>query len=182
MCSKTRIHTDSKTDIETKRKICSIYAPILTELINSIPEGTHHNHGAVLVTKNSQKLVRCLNHSRKPFAGFPNKMVATHAEIGVVKRMTKYYTRIARGRSRKMTEVDLIVIRINRTRELKDSKPCFHCISMLANLKDFGYRLNNIYYSTSDGDIYCEKFTALYNSPVKHISAGWRLVHHHNLK
>jgi deoxycytidylate deaminase len=48
--------------------------------------------------------------------------------------------------------IDLIVIKINTSKELCCSRPCLNCLNMMKKLN-----VSNVYYSTSNGSIICEK-------------------------
>ena len=47
-----------------------------------------------------------------------------------------------------------MVIRLSRKNEIQCSKPCYNCIETMKNLPPkIGYKINNIYYSDSTGNI-----------------------------
>jgi hypothetical protein len=59
---------------------------------------------------------------------------------------------------KKTSNIDLLVIRVSPTGP-KNSKPCCECIP---NMKLVGFR--NVYYSTDEDDIVCEKVNNIQNS------------------
>lgn len=63
----------------------------------------------------------------------------------------------------------VLVIRIDRNGNLKNSKPCSECIQFM---KTFG-GIRNVYYTDSNGDLICEKLTDMYTS---HNSKGMRAI------
>jgi cytidine deaminase len=75
-----------------------------------------------------------------PYFGFRSR----HAEMDVLQKMNvKYY-------KKNHIKIDLYVIRLTKTGELAESKPCKHCIKMLASS---GINFKWIYYSTNDKTI-----------------------------
>lgn len=71
--------------------------------------------------------------------------------------------------SKKIIDVSLIVIRISRGTTnydnccLGSSKPCIDCVNRINNAIHKGYRINNIYYSQSDGSIAIKKLKDVIN-------------------
>ena len=75
-----------------------------------------------------------------------------------MKKLDRLYKYKSKRKVKK--DIDLIVIRIGKLGDLKDSRPCGKCLEHLYNLKTF--RIKYIYYSTNDGTIIRAKFTDLY--------------------
>ena len=74
-----------------------------------------------------------------------------------------------------MIPIDLVVLRIAKDGSLKNSAPCFKCIHHLEKLnKKTTYRLGNVYYSDSTGNVIKTKFTTLFHSEIKHCSMRFR--------
>lgn len=70
-----------------------------------------------------------------------------------------------------LKKVDMLVIRVNRSGSLGNSKPCLHCLYMLSEkLPEKGYSLCKVYYSTEFGDINEKKLHALINEDVPHVT------------
>lgn len=80
----------------------------------------------------------------------------THAEMEALKRLDG---RCRHTRRRK--KINLIVLRVNKSGELCNSKPCGKCIEYMAGLKN--YRINKVYYSDENGGIVAKKFGVLYH-------------------
>lgn len=49
-------------------------------------------------------------------------------------------------------KIDIFVFRLNFCGNLRESKPCYHCLNKIKK-----YKIVNIYYSTVDGEIFSEK-------------------------
>ncbi len=80
------------------------------------------------------------NNIAFPYFGFNSR----HAEMDVLQKIDlKYY-------QKNHIKLDLYVIRLTKTGNLAESKPCKHCIKMLASS---GLLFKWIYYSTSDNVI-----------------------------
>ncbi len=63
----------------------------------------------------------------------------THAETDAIRKLPP-------RKNRRVIPVDLVIIRVNRKGQLRNSKPCSNCIAHLYRLK--GYRVKHIFYST----------------------------------
>jgi len=73
-----------------------------------------------------------------------------------------------RKRHKGKTGCDILVIRIDRTGKLNNSKPCNECIQMLKK-----YNINRVYYSNSEGEIVCEKVCQI---TTDHMSTGYQAI------
>ena len=88
---------------------------------------------------------------------------SVHAEVMALQ---KYYI------TRKSDEiVDIIVVRINNLRELRNSHPCVDCIHALSTAK---VTIRNVYYSTSNDEIICVKFNYMVSHGDKYVTKGRR--------
>ena len=55
---------------------------------------------------------------------------------------------------KKLETINLLVIRLSRTNKLQSSKPCSNCIKIMNIIPEKkGYKIQNIYYSDSEGNI-----------------------------
>ena len=84
-----------------------------------------------------------------------------HAEMDAYQKLQPYY---------KSIDLDMIVVRFTRDGQLRQSRPCYHCIKMLSNS---GLSIKNVYYSR-DGDMHKEKFCDMMHSPLTQVSSGMR--------
>ena len=83
-----------------------------------------------------------------------------HAEIDAYNKLIR--GKYANARKIKKEKIDLIVIRINKNGELKQSRPCKHCINKLINMAN--YKIGKVYYSDENGNIVSETLTDLINN------------------
>jgi len=58
-----------------------------------------------------------------------------------------------------------VVVRFNKLGELKNSRPCNHCLETMVK-----YKIKKVLYSTDDGCIVCEKPGDMEKN---HLSSGW---------
>jgi hypothetical protein len=86
-----------------------------------------------------------------------------HAEMDAYSKI-KGYKNISK-------KLDLFVIRITKGGNLAESRPCFHCIDILAKSH---LNICNVYYSTSDGTIVCETFKSLVANSTVHVTTGFK--------
>jgi len=113
-------------------------------------------------------IAKILIGGKKVVIGFNNTtnwnyMPTLHAEIDAYTKIKNY-----KNVPKKM---DLLVVRITNGGNLAESRPCFHCINILAKSK---LNIKNIYYSTSDRTIVCEKFVDLVSSTKKYVTRGFK--------
>lgn len=86
----------------------------------------------LLVLNSASSAFYGLNHER----GYNSPIYGSlHAEVAAIKKCIIN------------KPVDLIVIRVNSFGELKESKPCFHCLKFIKNSKKI--QIKHIYYSTN---------------------------------
>lgn len=89
-------------------------------------------------------------------------MPSTHAEMSAYFKI-RHYKNIAK-------KLDLFVIRITKGGNLAESRPCFHCVDVLAKSK---LNIVNVYYSTAEGTIVYEKFSSMASNTCHHITTGF---------
>ncbi len=68
--------------------------------------------------------------------------------------------------------INLIVIRVDKSGALKNSRPCIKCIEHLSNMKS--YKLKYVFYSDDTGSIVKQKFSQLVQDENKHISRRFK--------
>jgi hypothetical protein len=99
---------------------------------------------------------------------FGNVRLSTHAEMDALKKLTG----LIRVQKCKKQKMDLVVIRINKSGNLCESAPCYHCTKELEKNKIV--TINKLYFSRSDGTITCIKFSEWIKNDHQHISKGWK--------
>jgi hypothetical protein len=106
---------------------------------------------------------------------FGNQKLNTHAEMDALQKLSNLI-RIKRCKKQKM---DLIVIRINKSGNLCESAPCFHCTKeMIESIESDVVSINKLYFSRYDGSITCVKFSEWIKNPEFHITKGWKRINH----
>jgi hypothetical protein len=76
-----------------------------------------------------------------------------HAEVAATMRLPT-------NPRRRIQWLNLVVIRVNPSGELRQSKPCQDCIVyMHTHIAEKGYRIRDVYYSDSTGRIIKERFS-----------------------
>lgn len=91
--------------------------------------------------------------------------MSTHAEIDALNKLKSKKFVSTKNR------FDLMVIRISKTGILGESRPCFHCLETLENS---GIKIHNVYYSTKNGTLAKERFSAMKKSEKTVYSSGYR--------
>lgn len=103
---------------------------------------------------------------------YGNKRLSTHAEMDALHKLDN----LIRVRRCKKQKMDLVVIRVNRSGNLCESAPCYHCTKELSN--STVVTIKKIYFSRSDGTITCVKFLEWLKNESFHISKGWKWMSH----
>lgn len=99
---------------------------------------------------------------------FGNDRLSTHAEMDALKKLYG----LIRVQKCKKQKMDLVVIRVNKSGNLCESAPCYHCTKELEKTKVVN--INRLYFSRADGSITCVKFSEWVKNENLHISKGWR--------
>lgn len=94
--------------------------------------------------------------------------MTTHAEMDALR---KFEELIRIKKIKKKSKMDLIVIRVNKSGNLAESAPCYHCTKELNNAN---ITINKLYFSRSDGTITCVKFSDWVINGTAHVSKGWK--------
>lgn len=93
--------------------------------------------------------------------------VSSHAEEQAILRYCRLFEN-----SNKICKINkkliLYVIRFNKKKELKESKPCKHCILLMQKVG-----INKVIYSNGNGELVCEKVKNMKND---HISKANRKI------
>ena len=80
------------------------------------------------------------------------------------------------GNKKSLSKLNLIVIRINKNQELKNSRPCANCLQFMKDVN-----INKVFYSSGNGtEIICERVK---NMISHHVSFGNKMteyIHKHN--
>ena len=103
-------------------------------------------HVAAVVTGDHELLASGENHWHGPQGQRPLKSV--HAEQSAVGKLPSLPSR------RKLVKVHLLVMRVSKSGQLGNSRPCMHCVLQLCQrLPRKGYTLDKVFYSNSERGI-----------------------------
>lgn len=128
-----------------------------------------YNHIAAVITISKKTQLNILSVGINHYNNYHKKIPSIHAEASALKKlpvnMNKHY-KLA----------DVFVIRTSLNRKLGNSKPCIKCLDNMYNfaLKKKGYKINNVYYSTTDGTIEKKKLTTLIFEEEFHVSRYYK--------
>jgi cytidine deaminase len=107
---------------------------------------------------------RILSYGVNQLGDVEGKTPGVHAEIDAILKLVPI------KRKKKLEPINLLVIRVSTKNKLQCSKPCYNCIQTMKNLPTkLGYKINNIYYSDTDGAIVKTTIKSL-ESQEKHYS------------
>lgn len=89
--------------------------------------------------------------------------------MNAVRNLEKKYCHRATKRKK---PIDILVIRVNRDGELRNSKPCSKCLESLKTLRFF--KVKWVYYSIN-GSIIREKFSTLFEKKDEYVTRGLKI-------
>jgi hypothetical protein len=112
-------------------------------------------------------------NSDKPL--YSNSKIKTHAEMDALNK----FKNLLRCKKIKKNKMNLIVLRINKSGQLCESAPCFHCTKELASNEYI--QIEKLYFSRADQSITCIKFDEWVNNGTSHVSKGWKWLQRSNL-
>ena len=139
---------------------------IINNLINCIDIKTdisyHHHYSGIY--RNGKKLFIGNNHLRNSYNG-ECICYSTHAEMDVLYKILKQQKINPFKDIIDLSDYIIIVIRFGKDGNLKNSRPCNHCLETMIK-----YRIKKILYSNDDGSIISEKPESMEHI---HISSGW---------
>lgn len=91
-----------------------------------------------------------------------------HAECDAISKL------IPLRQKKHLEQVNLLVIRLSAKNKIQSSKPCSNCIETMINLPPKkGYKIQNVYYSDSDGNIIKTSLASL-EKEERHFSKYYR--------
>jgi hypothetical protein len=99
---------------------------------------------------------------------YNNCGITTHAEMDCMKRLAFKMCKI---RQRYIT-VDRVVLKVSHDGTLRNSQPCFHCMTELHKNKKIN--IHHLYFSNGDGKVEKHDFQYWCHTTTHHISCGWR--------
>ena len=137
---------------------------------------TNHNklHGCLIVKNGFRQgnipptILSYGQNAERPSPFIQNGKTKTHAEMNAIYRLP-------RNRS-KTINVDLIVFRVNRKLDLRDSMPCSLCMNCIQNtLIKVGYVCRFIWFSTKNNIFLGKRFEDLHQEyeESQRMNIGW---------
>jgi cytidine deaminase len=142
---------------------------IAEQLIGHYASVLHINnfsHLSAIVSARNQTTIysRGMNDSfRKVRSGVRYTL---HAEMNAIDKLKK---------CKKRKQIHLIVIRVNKLGQLRNSKPCGQCLKYLAHQsKKIGIKIQSVFYSNDQAEIECQRFFKLLLEEKKFTSRFFR--------
>jgi|LakMenEpi03Aug12_release.lakeMendotaPanAssembly.Ray.scaffolds.fasta_scaffold545362_2 cytidine deaminase len=111
-------------------------------------------------TANMKKLVFGINTD-----GNCNGVSSIHAESMALSKL------VTNPRIKLNKWFDIFVFRLSKSRKIGESRPCKRCI---CHMIESDARIRNVYYTTADGNIECERLNNMLDSPKTYITSGDR--------
>jgi hypothetical protein len=146
-----------------KWKICEILKQKHIDLISTYKKfPVSCQHYAVVIPSGNQygweERVSCGCNIMMQFKNYPSK----HAEMDALYKIRKLYET--------PKNVDMVVVKVNNSGALSESRPCFHCIEAMEKNKKFVIKY--VYYTTKGGILVREKLATMKKNITTHISSG----------
>ena len=131
----------------------------------------HHVCAETIITyrvfykgKGNLKKARILSFGVNQLGDTDGNTPGIHAECDALSKLIPLKPR------KKLENINLLLIRLSTKNKIQCSKPCYNCIETMKNLPPkIGYKINNIYYSDSTGNIVKTTIKAL-EKEEKHYS------------
>ena len=110
------------------------------------------------------KKARILSFGVNQMGDIDGKKPGIHAEYDALTKLMPI------RRKKKLESINLLVVRLSSKNKIQSSKPCFNCIETMKKFPPkIGYKIDNVYYSDSNGDIIKTNLKSL-NEEEKHYS------------
>jgi cytidine deaminase len=98
--------------------------------------------------KGNLKKARILSFGVNQLGDTDGNTPGIHAECDAISKLIPLKPR------KKLENINLLVIRLSTKNKIQCSKPCYNCIETMKKMPPkIGYKINNIYYSDSTGNI-----------------------------
>jgi hypothetical protein len=92
-----------------------------------------------------------------------------HAEEDAIRKLSPL-------KNKRLTNINILVIRISGKNKLQSSKPCVNCIECMKQMPvRLGYSIKNVYYSNDNGEIVKSNINKLENDE-KHYTRFYRQI------
>jgi len=163
-------------ELRSKTTRLTKHSPVIDYLIkrrmSNCILGTSSHIAVLFPTElNLKKVVIGENSERITYG---NKFINRHAEIDALQRILF----LLRCKKIKKNKMNLLVLRVNKSGNLCESAPCFHCTMFLKKNNDI--LINKLYFSRGDGSIQCMKFSDWCSHGNMHVSKGWHFLSKQN--
>lgn len=133
-----------------------------------------NDHGTVCNCTNSGKMMLHIAMIFEDSASLINPLsfgqnivrdnVSYHAEHNAIQKLKSRDTK-------KLMPINILVLKTSYTGLIGMSKPCAHCLAIMCTLAPKkGYRIMNVFYTNSDGNIEKHKLSSLVSSDNVHVS------------
>lgn len=100
----------------------------------------------------------------KNFTEF-ERVSSVHAEDNVIRKLPSL------PKNKRPKRVDMLVVRVNKSGVMGNSKPCVHCIMLMCTkLPLKGYSMSDVYFSTTEGTLKVMRFQELLYDDEHHVS------------
>jgi hypothetical protein len=114
------------------------------------------------------KKARILSFGVNQMGDSAGKNPGIHAECDALTKLMPLKNK------KRLESINLLVVRFSPKNKIQSSKPCYNCIETMKNYpKKIGYKIENIYYSDSDGNIIKTNLKIL-DTEEKHYSKYFR--------
>jgi hypothetical protein len=109
----------------------------------------HYNHAACILQRDGGfEKSRILSYGFNKMGDSDGLKAGVHAEYDAIRKLQPL------DKKKKPKHIIILVIRISGKNKLQSSKPCANCINIMKTLPlRLGYKITNVYYSNSDGNI-----------------------------
>jgi hypothetical protein len=98
--------------------------------------------------KGDMKKARILSYGFNKMGDSEGLQPGIHAEYDAIRKL------LPLRRKKRLVSINILVIRVSGKNKLQSSKPCVNCINTMKTLPPkLGYKIEDIYYSSDNGEI-----------------------------
>lgn len=123
-----------------------------------------HNHFSVFVLKTA---ILTVSHNCHTGCSYSPSVHSEIHGIGKLARLNRYKRMI-----QKNDVLDVYNVRMNKSGKIGNSRPCKNCILTMS--KNGQFKFGKVYYTNTEGEFTCEKFSSMLDNPDTTVSSGNR--------
>lgn len=141
-----------------------------TNYLNCTCGNYHHVACTFYKVGSDFKKISVLSYGMNKYVDTEGLSPSIHAEYDALRKLPN----LDNKNKKKLSVINLIVVRMSKTKKIQTSKPCANCIRHMREISTKrGYKIKHVYYSENDG-IVKTNLANLEKEEYKHVSKFYR--------